>query len=300
MIDKIERFVKRVFYIVGNKLLVLNQRTISVLGFVFLCNNLSAQYDTIKFSNGGKQAAKIIEISDKYVKYKNPLDTLGPTFSVKRKDVAGFVLKNGCLSMEQQGYVNCVKDPTFDIIKDKEFKRRIISVDVSQFFVKHFQMNAEYIFNKKANSINLFYNFGLLDENDKETYTSIETKLFGTGYFKKTYFGGDIKFFPSSHKKLTYFYALGFDYGTAYKMLVTAYYSGIYNIMSYKTTFPEARYFGYRFNNGLAYRFTRNFLLQAVFSLGVDQYSYHVENSIKIERMFSPKISTSILFGYSF
>lgn len=300
MVDKVQFFLRREFFILWNILLRFNCRYIYLFGFIVLCNNLSAQYDTIKFSNGSKQAAKIIEISEKYVKYKNPLDTLGPTFSVKRKDVAGFVLKNGCLTMEQQGYVDCVKDPTFDIIKDKEFKHVIISLDVSQFIVKHFQMNAEYVFKKKTKSINFFYNFGFLEENDKETYSGIETKLFGTGYYKKSYFGGDIRMFPSPHKKLTYFYGFGFDIGTAYKMQVTTYYTGIYNFISYKTTFPEARYLGYRFNNGLVCRFTKNFIFQAVFSLGVDQYNYDIENSTKRERLFSPKVSTSILLGYAF
>jgi hypothetical protein len=268
--------------------------------FIFLCSNLSAQYDSIKFANGSKQAAKIIEISDKYVKYKNPLDTLGPTYSVKRKDVAGFVLKSGCVNMDQQGYVNCVKDPTFELVKDKEFTRRIISVDVSQLFVKHFQMNAEYVFKNKSHSIDLFFNIGIPDIKDKNTYTGMETKVFSSGYYKKYYFGFDLKFFPSPHKKVTYFYAFGFDYGTANKMEVTSYYFGPNSLLAHKTTYNEARYFGYRFNNGVLCRFTKNIVCQAILTLGANQYNVENIKTQKQEYFFFPKISGSLLLGYAF
>lgn len=279
----------------------LDCRTILILGFVFLGGNIFAQYDTIKFTNGSKQAAKIIEISDKYVKYKNPLDTLGPTFSVKRRDVSGFVLKSGCIDMEQQGYVDCVKDPTFELIKEKEFTRRIISIDASQFFVKHFQMNAEYIFKNKSKSVNVFFNFGFPDEDDKETYEGLEIKTFSSGYYKNIYLGFDVKFFPGAHKKFTYFYALGFDYGTAYKMVVEPYYTaGFYSYLAFKTSFPEARYFGYRFNNGVVCRFYKNFLGQAVVTLGVNQFTNENIEKKKREHSFAPKVVGSILLGYAF
>lgn len=279
----------------------LNCRTILLFGFIFLGKNIFGQYDTIKFTNGSKQAAKIIEISDKFVKYKNPLDTLGPTFSVKRRDVSGFVLKSGCLNMEQQGYVDCVKDPTFDLIKEKEFTNRIISIDIAQFFVKHFQINAEYIFKNKSKSMNVFFNFGFQDEDGKETYEGLETKMFSSGYYKKNYFGFDFKFFPGTHKKFTYFYALGVDYGVAYKMVVEPYYTaGFYSYLAFKTEYPEAKYFGYRFNNGIACRFSKNLLCQAVLTLGVNQFSYENFEKKKREQSFFPKISGSILLGYAF
>lgn len=278
----------------------MSLRFIFVFFSIFLFNNLYCQYDTIKFSNGSKRAAKIIEISDKYVKYKNPLDTLGPTFSVRRKDVAGYVLKSGCIDMEQQGYINCVKDPNYELIKEKEFTRRIISVNAAQFFVKHFQMNAEYIFKNKKQSINLFYNFGFSDEKDKETYEGLETKMFSSGFFKKSYFGVDLKFFPSSHKIFTYYYAFGFDYGSAFRKQTTQYYDYAYLVTVSRTTFPEAKYFGYHFDNGVVWRIKKNFICQAVLALGVSQFTYEKENSKENERAFLPKISASINLGYAF
>jgi len=80
--------------------------------FIFLSrNSVYAQYDSIVYVNGTRQAAKIIEISDKQLKFKNPKDTLGPTFVVKIKNIERFVLKGGCIDLRTAGYVNCVKDP---------------------------------------------------------------------------------------------------------------------------------------------------------------------------------------------
>ncbi|MGQ0828387.1 MAG: hypothetical protein ACT4ON_08330 [Bacteroidota bacterium] len=288
------------------------QNIVVAIILVFLCNNVFAQsdtikavakvrYDTIKFINGSKQAAKIIEISDQYVKYKNPRDTLGPTFSVSRSDVLGFVLKNGCIDMEQQGYINCVKDPAFDIIKEKEFTRTIISVDAFQFLNKHFQLNIDHIFKNRKSGIGVFINTGFSDEYDEKTYKRLESTILSGGYYRKLYFNIDYKVFPYAHKKSTYFYSFAFDLGTAYDAeLIT-----IETVDSYgrktnylKQIIHEERYYGYRFNNGVIYRINKNFICQWLFSVGVNQYSK--ENKEKNAHTFYPKVSTSLLLGYAF
>src|ERR1700739_8349 len=106
--------------------------------FFVATNKLIAQYDTIIYVNGTKQAAKIIEISIEYVKFKNPLDTLGATLLVPTNQIQRFVLKKGYI--ETPGYTN-IKTNTKDSLKAglktplddekaDEFKRTIIGVDI--------------------------------------------------------------------------------------------------------------------------------------------------------------------------
>src|ERR1700744_406113 len=87
--------------------------------FVLSQSSIKAQFDTIKYVNGIKQAAKIIEINKKVVRFKNPKDTTGPTFTVNIKNIEQFILKEGCIDLKDKGYENCVKDPTYGVIRNE-------------------------------------------------------------------------------------------------------------------------------------------------------------------------------------
>jgi hypothetical protein len=267
------------------------------------------KYDTIKFVNGSRQAAKIIEISDRYVKYKNPLTPDGPIFSVKKKDVAAFILKDGCIDLKQQGFENCVPDPSYGVLQDDELKRKSIGIDFFQLINLHLQLNAEFIFKNRKNGIGIFGNMGLSDPVYKETYERWETKFSAGSFYKDKYFGIDYKIFPTSHKKITYFCGLGIDVGHAYHKVVVQYQqTTIFNPYSSsiipphkENFFYESVYLGYRFNNGFIWRLHKNLIFQAVLTLGVSQYNYK-NTDVPEERKntFLPKISVALQLAYAF
>jgi hypothetical protein len=273
-------------------------------------NGENAKYDTIKFISGAKQAAKIIEISDKYVKYKNPLDLNGPLFVVKKKNVERFILKDGCIDLKQQGFENCVKDPTYGIIEEREFKRKIISIDLFQLMNHHVQMNADFIFKNRRYGIGVFANKGFLDPTYYLTYEDrLETRiLFAGGFYKNKYAGIDYKIFPYPHKKLTYFCSLGIDFGKANYMKTTiagGYWSntssGYDFIPQYKKNdFYESVYIGYRFNNGFIWRLTPHFLCQGSITLGANHYNYYNLDDGERKNTILPKVTCGIAIGYAF
>ncbi|MFL5765016.1 MAG: hypothetical protein ACJ77K_13815 [Bacteroidia bacterium] len=285
----------------------MNRNLLFLFFFLLITFRLSAQYDSIKFVSGAKHAAKIIEVTEKYVKYKNPLDTLGPVYKVARRDVEGFIMKGECLSLEQLGYVNCVKDPTFDIIKEKDFTRTIIGVDVMQFFVRHFELKAEQVFKNRKVSLGCVLNLGLSDETEKDTYKYIEPKLFDSGQYKKYFFGLEAKFFPKAHTKYTYYYSFGVDYGRSFRYQLhsdSLFYPYPNNQYFYGWntyyTYSAADYFAYRFENGVVCRFTRNFVLEAAVSIGASQYRFTDVDSGKMENHFFPKVGATLLLARSF
>ncbi|MCW3102075.1 MAG: hypothetical protein JWO09_515 [Bacteroidetes bacterium] len=266
-------------------------------------------FDSIRFVNGSRQAAKIIEISDKYVKYKNPLNLDGPVFSVRKKDVAGFILKDGCMDLKQQGFENCVKDPTYGIIEEKKFKRAIISIDLLQLMGKHLQINADYIFKNRKNGIGVSGNLGFLDPYDRYTFDVLETRmLFSGGSYKKKYIGFDFKIFPSPHKTITYYCSFGIDFGQAYlqKVIITP--SGwqatsggyFYLNRTEKTVTDETTYIGYRFNNGFIWRITPHIICQGLITIGANQFSYYVAGEEKRVNTIHPKITGGLTIGYAF
>lgn len=264
------------------------------------------KFDSIRFVNGSRQAAKIIEIGEKYVKYKNPLTPEGPIFSVRRKDVAGFILKDGCIDLKQQGFENCVQDPTFGVLKDPDLKRKSIQVDLFQIFNKHLQINVDFIFKNKKKGIGFFGNIGLSDPYDLETYERLETKAFlAGGYYKKAYAGIDYRIFPSAHKKVTYFCSLGLDFGKAYFQRTIIYpdtYINTQFIGRHEKTFTyDALYIGYRFNNGFVWRIEKNFICQPSVTIGVSQYNYDDPDKLEERKnSFLPKFSVGLLFGFAF
>jgi hypothetical protein len=288
---------------------------LSILIFIFisiksfgqndsLVKNSQIKFDTVKFVNGSKQAAKIIEISEKYVKYKNPYDLQGPTFVVKRRDIQGFVLKDGCLDLKEQGFENCVKDPSYDIIEENKFKHSIISIDISQLFIQHFQFHADYVFKNKKHAIGIFGNFGINDPVDKYTFDRKETTaLFAGGFYKKAFGGIDYKIFPTIHKKITYFCSLGIDIGKSYfkqsKLYAESYYP-TYIPRHTEIKIIESLYLGYRFTNGFVWRITKHFLCQGSFTLGVNHFNYYSDDDKKRENTFLPKFAGGFLVGYAF
>jgi hypothetical protein len=266
-------------------------------------------YDSIKFENGSRQAAKIIEISDKYVKYKNPLNLDGPIFSVRKKDVAGFILKDGCIDLKQQGFENCVKDPSYGIIEEKKFKRKIISVDLIQLMNRHFQLNADFIFRTRKNGIGISGNLGFLDPLDKYTFDVLETRLlFAGGGYKKKYFGFDYKIFPSPHKALTYYCSFGIDFGQAFlrktEIVPATYLSTPYGYVRVERTEKavtyESVYIGYRFNNGFIWRITPHIICQGLITIGANHYNYYLSGDEKRFNEIHPKITGGLTMGYAF
>jgi|ERR1700757_2521227 len=282
--------------------------------FIFLSrNSVYAQYDSIVYVNGTRQAAKIIEISDKQLKFKNPKDTLGPTFVVKIKNIERFVLKGGCIDLRTAGYVNCVKDPSFGVIKNEDFTKNIISIDPFQAANSHLQVSYEHIFKKRTFGIIGFYNQGFLNGNDSTTYNRIECKVNGGAYYKNNYGGLDFKFYPYVHKKNTFWIALGVESGKATNMLIdyhsktvayqygAMYYTDLRNPFAYYET---KLYIGYHVNAGFLYRLNKHFILQGNVSLGVSQFGKDpdpnplITNSPKYA--YYLKANVGVLLGYAF
>ena len=154
----------------------ISYREVFFLFLIFFHFFSWAQYDTIKYVNGTKQAAKIIEITSKVVRFKNPKDTLGATFTVNIKLIAQFILKDGCIDFKKEGYVNCVKDPTAGVIRNEDFTHNIISADMFQLCNSHFQLSYEHIFKKRSVGIVGYVNQGFHEETDTATYKRLESK----------------------------------------------------------------------------------------------------------------------------
>jgi hypothetical protein len=248
--------------------------------------------DTLKFENGSKQAAKIIEVSDTYVKYKNPLDTLGPTFVVRRKEVKSMILKNGCLEMKQQGFDNCVKDPAFDCREN--VNRTFISTDIFQLANAHFQMNIDALFKNKKQGIGFLINIGFHDPDQKETYDRMETRFFISGFYKKAYAGIHYIFFPyGSNKKVNYSCSLGVDIGQANFQQKPGINKGY-------TSAADALYLGYKFTNSIVCRLARHFVCQGAVSVGLHQFNYLNKENKKRANAFYGKLSPAVLIGYAF
>jgi|SRR6185437_465138 len=289
------------------------------LFFVFIQNCLLAQYDTVKYVNGTKQAAKIIEITKKAVRFKNPKDTLGPTFVVNIKNIDQFILKDGCIDLKEKGYLNCVKDPTFGAIKNKDFTKNIISIDALQLTNSHFQFSYEHIFKNRKLGIVGYYNQGLLDGSDTAVYNRLETKINNGVFYKKNYGGLDFKYYPTIHKRNTVWVALGVEAGrvvekitynptsqtsvSGYQYIPTTngsytYYSNT-NYISYSTgssiiSFADRFFMSYHFSGGFLFRITKHLIWQGNLSVGLNQFS-GVEGY-----KYGIKASAGLLLGYAF
>jgi len=268
-----------------------------------------AQYDTIKYVNGIRQAAKIVEITDKYVKFKNPRDTLGPTFTVPIKQVEQFILKSGCIDLRDKGYENCVKDPTYGVIKNEDFTRTIIGLDFLQAFDQHFHISLDHLFKNRKCGFGVYYDYGFSDGTDITTYTRLESKVIGGNYYKNDYFGFDFKIFPSFHKKFTHFISLGMEIGSVantYTIYDTTFInngSGYHNysLANPRVQFQDKKYFGYHLNNGFLWRIKKHFTCQGILSLGLNQFENDLrQKTISKQYVFGLKIGAGLVFGIAF
>ncbi len=288
------------------------------LFFVFVQNCLQAQYDTIKYVNGTKQAAKIIEITKKVVRFKNPKDTLGPTFVINIKNIDQFILKDGCIDLRQEGYLNCVKDPTFGAIKNEDFTKNIISIDALQLTDSHLQLSYEHIFKNRKLGIVGYYNQGLLDGFDTSVYKRLEIKINNSAFYKKNYGGFDFKYYPTIHKRNTFWIAFGVEAGRVvekitydqtsqksmpgfqYILTTNGYvYSSNTNYVSYysgpSTISLVNRFFiGEHFSSGFLFRITKHLICQGNLSVGLNEFS-GVEGY-----KYGVKASAGLLLGYAF
>lgn len=285
--------------------------------FFALFNKLTAQYDTIVYVNGTRQAAKIIEINKKVVKFKNPKDTLGPTFVINIKNIERFNLKSGCLDLKQMGYLNCVKDPMFGVIKNEDFTKNIFSIDVLQLFDKHLQVYYERIFKSRSYGIAGYYNHGFTNATDSFTYNRLECKINGGTYYKNDFAGLDFKFYPGVHKKNTFWLALGIEGGIATNLLTgyysktAAYQNGVLYYTNLRNPYPYYEnqwYIGYHTKVGFLYRINKHFICQGSFAAGVSQFgkdqspdASEPNPGVKSPKYnYYMKISAGLLLGYAF
>ncbi|HXU26499.1 MAG TPA: hypothetical protein VN698_04645 [Bacteroidia bacterium] len=282
------------------------------LFFILSQSRLQAQYDTIKYVNGTKQAAKIIEITKKVVKFKNPKDTMGPTFVINIKNIDQFILKDGCIDLKEKGYLNCVKDPTFGVIKNEDFTKNIISTDALQLVNAHAQVTYEHIFKSRAFGIVGYLNHGFLNGTDSATYGRLECKINGDAYYKNDYGGLDFKLYPYLHKRNTFWVALGLEGGRATNMLIdyhsktvayqygAMYYTDLRNPFSYYET---KLYIGYHVSSGFLYRINKHFICQGNVSLGVSQFGKDPDPNPLVKSpkyAYYIKASAGLLLGYAF
>ena len=279
--------------------------------FTLMSVFVRAQYDTIVYVNGARQAAKIIEISDKYVKFKNPLDTLGPTFSLPTKQIQRFIFKNGCMEMPSSiGFKDCVKDPLKDVLKDKEFKRTIIGVDIGQAFIQHLQLNVEYIFKNKSAALFGYINASLLDNTDSSTYAKLQCRITG-GYCKNTYGGLDFKLYPFDHKKMTAYISFGIELGSATQLVVKTtstvvnnysygYYVGQTSVSTDNVTYNDKVYHNYHASIGVMWRVKKHFVIQYYCTFGVNQFNSHYFPGSATVNDFTPKIGGGLILAGAF
>ncbi|HKC66662.1 MAG TPA: hypothetical protein VKG26_00390 [Bacteroidia bacterium] len=290
---------------------VLKKLTVALFFFLIQIElKAQTQYDSIVYVNGTRQAAKIIEISDKYIKFKNPLDTLGPTFSVPTRHIQRFILKNGCLDMPELGFKNCVKDPLKDVIKDSDFKRTIIGVDIGQAFIQHIQFNVEHIFKNRLFAVYGYINTSLLDGQDSATYAKLQCRIAG-GYCKGTYGGFDFKMYPFDHKKMTMYISCGIELGSATQIVVQSVANVVNNNSGYgygyqtttytdQVSFNNKVYHNYHVSIGAMWRVTKRFVIQYYCTFGINQFNTHYFPGQTTVNDFSPKIGGGLILGGAF
>ncbi|MDP2387607.1 MAG: hypothetical protein Q8M29_14645 [Bacteroidota bacterium] len=270
------------------------------------------QYDTLVLVNGSKKAVIIKEIGDKTIKYKVPTDSTGPTYVVQTKLIEKFILKNGCIDLKEVGYNNCVKDPTYGVILNPDFKRVIISMDLAQLsIIQHIQANVEYIPKNRKFGFEAYYNKGLTDRKYVATYERKEATInkveYGDGYYKYQYVGFNIKIYPHAHKKLTYFMAFGTEQGKAGAYLTITKFNSNPNwwnntpIATTTKTRVETYYANYHFNNGCVLRIKKYFILQGNIALGINQFTRYKEDP-KDKNQFdlSAKLGLGLMMGVAF
>jgi hypothetical protein len=271
------------------------------------------QYDTLVLVNGSKKAVILKEIGDKTIKYKLPADSTGPTYIVQTKLVERFVLKNGCIDLKEVGYNDCKKDPTYGVILNDDFKRKIISVDFAQLaFIQHFQFNLEFIPKNRSFGFETYFNKGLFDKSYTSNYDRKEIEVNkvdnGAGYYKYLYFGFNVKVYPVAHKKFTYFMAFGTEQGKAAAHLTIIKYNQIgYTYWGSQALATETKvtldtyYANYHYNNGFVLRINKNFILQGNLGIGINQFKKYKEDPTeKNQYDFGVKLGLGLMMGVAF
>jgi hypothetical protein len=259
------------------------------------------QFDTLVLVNGSRKAVILKEIGDKDVKYKLPADSLGNTYVIKKKMIEKFILKSGCIDLKEQGYENCEKDPTFGVIQDKDFSRVIVSTDIMQFTIRHFQVNTEYILKNRKAGLEFFYNIHFSDE-----FIDIRVNPVRSGgkgnYYKYNYYGFNIKIYPYAHKKATYWLAFGSEMGKATtkitaNAMIPAYWDPYIFVPlgAQTTTKYETNYYGYHINTGFNFRPSKHFILQTNIGLGLNQFI----NPLTKKADISAKYSLGLMLGFA-
>lgn len=259
--------------------MMLSQQRIILFACLLLCFYAGlAQHDTIRFITGAKQAALIIEINEKVVRYKNPHDTLGPIYTVPLKKVEQFILKSGCVELKTKEYVNCKRDPMHGVIKNEDFTHTIIRSDFIQLSMARVELSVGYIFKNRQNGISVYINLGVLDTETKDTYSTMEGRLLARTYYRKLFYGFEYRFFPLPHKKTTPWISLGVETGHASLKSTnydTTYFnngmSNYYNLSNPQVVYRRVSYYSFYVNNGLLIRLSKHAALELYAAVGFTQ-----------------------------
>jgi hypothetical protein len=288
---------------------------------IFYLKQIEAQ-DTIVLVNGKHLAAKIIEITAKKVKYKNNLDTLGPTYVLSRRDVERFIRPAGCFDIENEGYKDCVKDPNYYVIKNEEFTRRIISWDFTKIFFFRFNFSFDYINRNRSRGFAINIDQSLKDFDDSDNYQRYKmkngsyvyiprNKLSG-GMYKLNALRAELKLYPYAHKKIVYWLGVGISAGQyghrVFEQVHTGsyvtYHYQYYSVTSYGNYYTNTgrRYYlkepyaGIFFDNGFIWRPKKHLAIQGDFSLGF--------NAVRLteEKRFTPipAVRAGLKVGHAF
>jgi hypothetical protein len=294
------------------------------LVFLISTIHLHAQ-DTIVFVNGTKHPVKIIEVTEKKVKYKNPKDTAGPTYVIMRRDVERFIRTAGCIEIADKGYVDCVRDPNYYVIKNENFTRRIVSVDLARFAVMRVKLSFEYVTPNRKIGFGGYYERGLRDFADKDAYVRqyyrykeaeyTDRNKFDGGFYKVNSLGAELKLYPFAHKKLVYWLGFILEGGQCGNMVAEEKHTKGYNVVHYvaynyaMTSHDNyfytttGTYFFYKelyaagfFSNGLIYRPVKHIAIQSYFSFGAN--AIHLKEENKMVSTFA--LTGGVKFGYAF
>lgn len=66
-----------------------------IAGLIFCCNALTKAQDTIVLINRNKVLSKVLEISSKYVKYKDFTNLEGPDYVLEKEEILSIIFQNG-------------------------------------------------------------------------------------------------------------------------------------------------------------------------------------------------------------
>ena len=240
-----------------------------LFGIILLLSAFSSfSQDNIYLKNSDKIKSKVLEVTDKALRYKKHENLEGPDYWVQKKDILMVVYNNGNhevygeasqTSFRKTGAKEGSIDP-------ENYKNHIVSLNYGDLLFGRIHFSYEFL---AANGkLGFEIPFG-----QKIDYT-----LFNDG--PSSFTGIDINFYPLGQRKVTYFTGFGMRAGVE-KYQDCYYYSYDY-YGSYDCRWRQRVFTGAYINNGLSILFTEGFSITGRLGVGGKNSQLHANGELSI------------------